>query len=131
LTAKVAALDGTLRKDSHNSSKPPSSDGLEKKTKSLREQSGKKPGGQPGHKDNTLKQMAHPVKQRATLSRLVLSACTRSSKKSPGVSAPSMAQKISASSAPASMHLPNKSMAHSMSCDALSLESLFDPPEAE
>jgi len=61
LTARVATLEGMLRKDSHNSSKPPSSDGLGKKTKSLREQSGKKPGGQPGHKGNTLKQMAHPT----------------------------------------------------------------------
>lgn len=61
LTARVSTLEGMLHKDSHNSSKPPSSDGFGKKTKSLREASGKKPGGQLGHKGNTLKQVAHPT----------------------------------------------------------------------
>ena len=37
LTARVQELEGRLRKDSHNSSKPPSSDGLSKKSKSLRQ----------------------------------------------------------------------------------------------
>ncbi len=37
LRARVEELEGRLRKDSHNSSKPPSSDGLSKKSKSLRQ----------------------------------------------------------------------------------------------
>jgi len=60
LSARVQELEARLRKDSHNSSKPPSSDGLTKKPKSLRESSGRKPGGQAGHEGTTLKRVATP-----------------------------------------------------------------------
>ena len=59
LTARVSELEARLSKDSHNSSKPPSSDGL-KKTRSLRRPSGAKPGGQVGHKGTTLKRAQEP-----------------------------------------------------------------------
>ena len=51
LLAIIQELSGG-KKDSHNSSKPPSSDGYNKKPapKSLRKASGKKQGGQLGHK---------------------------------------------------------------------------------
>src|SRR5215207_9824190 len=52
------ALD-KLNKNSSNSSKPPSSD-MFHKTKSLRKPSGKKPGGQMGHKGTTLEMAQNP-----------------------------------------------------------------------
>jgi transposase len=51
LTARVAELERRLGLNSGNSGKPPSSDGLNKqpaRTRSLRETSGKKTGGQKG-----------------------------------------------------------------------------------
>jgi len=57
----IQKLQDQLAKDSHNSSKPPSSDGLKKpKTQSLRQKGQRPIGGQPGHKGNTLKMVAEP-----------------------------------------------------------------------
>ena len=63
LRAEVADLRRRLGQDSSNSSKPPSSDGLGKKSRnagSLRGASGKASGGQTGHKGATLRQVADP-----------------------------------------------------------------------
>jgi hypothetical protein len=46
VVVRVQDLEARLAKDSHSSSKPPSSDGLARKTKSLRRRSDKKPGEQ-------------------------------------------------------------------------------------
>jgi len=61
LIAKVAELEGRLAQNSRNSSKPPSSDGMNKpKPKTLR-QAGQHPtGGQKGHKGHTLKKVSQP-----------------------------------------------------------------------
>ena len=49
------------KKNSSNSSTPPSQDPFRpKKTSSLRERSGKKPGGQPGHEGTTLEMVSSP-----------------------------------------------------------------------
>jgi transposase len=57
----IQKLQDQLAKDSHNSSKPPSSDGLKKpKTQSLRQKGQRPIGGQPGHQGGTLKMVAEP-----------------------------------------------------------------------
>ena len=55
ITNRISTLEFQSKKNSTNSHKPPSSDGLRKpKTKSLREKTDRKTGGQPGHKGHTL-----------------------------------------------------------------------------
>ena len=57
----IQAMKVSLGKDSHNSSKPPSSDGYKKPSpKSLRVKGQKPNGGQPGHEGNTLKAEENP-----------------------------------------------------------------------
>ena len=69
LAARLDQLERRLGLNSTNSGKPPSSDGLSKppagkqkrrRTGSLREKSGRKPGGQKGHEGETLRQVAEP-----------------------------------------------------------------------
>lgn len=64
LTDKVKELENQLNKDSSNSSKPPSSDNnfSVKKNQSLRQSSGKKSGGQIGHRGTNRKQVRKPDK---------------------------------------------------------------------
>src|SRR5260221_8120698 len=84
LLERVPELEARLAKDSHNSGKPPSSDGLARKTKSLRRRSGKKPGGQLGHRGETLRLVATPdavVEHQP----LVCDACQGSLDDAPGV----------------------------------------------
>jgi len=58
--ARLREVEGQLAKDSHNSSKAPSSDGPGRKRRSQRHRSERKTGGQPGHPGRTLLQRASP-----------------------------------------------------------------------
>lgn len=63
LTARIRELEDQLAKNSGNSGKPPSSDGLKKKPapKSLRQKGQRRSGGQPGHTGNTLEMVSEPA----------------------------------------------------------------------
>ena len=61
LQRRNAELEALVAKDSHNSSRPPSTDPpWAKRTRSLRRPSGKRPGGQPGHAGHTLRLTPKP-----------------------------------------------------------------------
>jgi transposase len=61
LQHRNAELEALIAKDSHNSSRPPSTDPpWAKRTKSLRRPSGRRPGGQRGHHGETLRLSERP-----------------------------------------------------------------------
>ena len=69
---RIKNLELKINKDSQNSSKPPSSDQTRRPNpKSLREKSGKKSGGQKGHKGTTLEMSSKPDK----IKRYVVNRC--------------------------------------------------------
>ena len=63
---RIAGLEARLAQSPRNSSKPPSSEGLQKpppRKRSLRKRTGRRPGGQDGHKGTTLVQVARPDRE--------------------------------------------------------------------
>lgn len=61
LESRIKELEDQISKNSRNSSKPPSTDGVEKPApKSLRKKSGRLVGGQKGHGGTNLKMVAEP-----------------------------------------------------------------------
>ena len=82
LENRIKVIENQLAQNSRNSSKPPSSDGLKRQTKSLRKKSGRSVGGQKGHRGTTLRQVEKPddiVKH----SVKICHTCRRSLKKQP------------------------------------------------
>lgn len=65
LEARIQALENQAKKDSLNSSKPPSGDGFKKRTKSLRTKSKRQSGGQKGHPGSRL-EWSEAVDERVT-----------------------------------------------------------------
>ena len=62
---RIEELEAKEKKDSHNSSKPPSSDGLSKRKRSKpaeKRKKGRRPGGQKGHEGTTLRMVESPDK---------------------------------------------------------------------
>ena len=60
--ARIEELEAKLNRDSHNSDKPPSTDGPKRRfTAKNRERSDKKPGGQEGHEGTTLRMVSDPA----------------------------------------------------------------------
>ncbi len=62
LKSRIRILESQISKDSHNSSKPPSSDGFKKKIYNNRKSGSKPVGGQKGNKGETLKMVEVPDK---------------------------------------------------------------------
>lgn len=77
LKARIEELERSLKLNSSNSSLPPSSEGLRRKPspQSLRGKTGKKSGGQPGHKGFNLSQVSNPNK----IEKYALSTCSNCS----------------------------------------------------
>lgn len=57
---RIMALEEQLKKNSRNSDKPPSSDGLKRQILNSRTKSSRNSGGQPGHDGHTLKMVSEP-----------------------------------------------------------------------
>ena len=63
---QIAELEARLGQTPRNSSKPPSSEGLDKpppRPRSLRKKTGRRPGGQDGHEGTTLAQVPRPDRE--------------------------------------------------------------------
>ncbi len=77
LSVRVKEVENHARTTSRTSSKPPSCDGFVRPLRSLRPQSGQKPGGQPGHVGSALHMVDEPD-QVIVHSPAVCAACQRS-----------------------------------------------------
>ena len=72
---RITVLENRAKKNSHNSSKPPSSDGLKKGAAQPRERGKNTSGGQKGHQGHTLQMSDHPDVVEILLPETEICAC--------------------------------------------------------
>jgi len=123
LTRRVAELEAKLGKNSTNSSKPPSSDGPEVQRK-RKEPTGRRRGGQPGHKGHTRELL--PIEQVDLVVPLVPKQCRWCSKPLNGEDASPLRHQVM--EVPPIRPVVTEYQCHELTCEACGLATRAELP---